>query len=355
MAGIVIPALGFATDEVIVVNWHKSVGESVSQGDALLDLEAEKSISSIEASESGILLAAYAQVGAIIAEGATVGWIGKAGETPPQADIEYRGWAEELAPIPEALASSIPSAGLTAQRSGGDEGARTAKKGRAKLREFLKGSLRRITAQRMARSWVQAPKVDLFADIDFSRVVAHRQALKADGHQAPSYNIYIAHAVVKAFEDMPHLNLNFVHGREVRLDDIAVGVAVALDDALLTISMKQLDGASLEDIQHRFKGLIRKSIGMTLTREEMYGNSLTITNLGEFEVSSFTAIINPPEIFILAIGQLDERVVSREGAFVAIPTSRFCLSFDHRGVDGAPASKLLRRIKYHMEHYGIEN
>jgi pyruvate dehydrogenase E2 component (dihydrolipoamide acetyltransferase) len=150
----------------------------------------------------------------------------------------------------------------------------------------------------------------------------------------------------------PELNAHWIGGRLVPLDAIHIGVAVALDQNLITVSMKDVGGAGLEEMQARFKALIRKAAQMHLGHADLYGSSLTITNLGEYEITGFTAVLNPPEIFILAIGMLRERVVPRDGGFAAVPYSTFCLSFDHRGVDGAPASRLLREIKHILEGYG---
>jgi pyruvate dehydrogenase E2 component (dihydrolipoamide acetyltransferase) len=219
----------------------------------------------------------------------------------------------------------------------------------AQHRGVLRHQLRRVTAQRMARSWVEAPKVDLFAEVDFSRVEAHRQALKARGEEAPSYNMYIAHGVVKAFEELPAFNFHLMDGVAVPLDGIHVGMAVSVGDNLLTVSLKHLGGVGLLEIARRFKGLIRKALRMSLTRDELYASSLTVTNLGEYDVTAFTAVLNPPETFILAIGKVEPRAVVRDGQVVAAPMCTFCLSFDHRAVDGAPASRLLQCIKRHME------
>jgi pyruvate dehydrogenase E2 component (dihydrolipoamide acetyltransferase) len=216
-------------------------------------------------------------------------------------------------------------------------------------RNFLRGQLRRVTAQRMARSWVEAPKVDLFADVDLTRAEAHRAALKTRGQAPPSYNVYIAHAVVKAFLDLPEYNFQYIGGKSVPVEGIHVGMAVALGDNLVTVSMKHLEQAGLLEIQKRFKVLIRKALRSSLTRDELYRSSLTITNLGEFDVTAFTALINPPEAFILAIGKVEQRPVVRDGEVVPAVMCTFCLSFDHRAVDGAPASRLLQRIKAHME------
>ena len=115
------------------------------------------------------------------------------------------------------------------------------------------------------------------------------------------------------------------------------------------VSTEHLEKAGLFEIQKRFKGLIRKALRSSLTRDELFRSSLTITNLGEFDVTAFTALINPPEAFILAIGKVEQRPVVRDGAVVPAVMCTFCLSFDHRAVDGAPASRLLQRIKSHME------
>ena len=326
MPAIVFPHIGFAVAEGTILKWEKEVGAAVAEGEPLVEIASEKAISVVGAPAAGALLAIYAPPGAIVPEGETLGWESEIGPPPP-------GW-EAPAEAP-ATAPTLPPP----ERADG------------KIRSFMKGKLRETTGARMAKSWVDAPKVDLFAEIDFSRVVTHRQAQKEAGQAAVPFNMYIAHAVVKAFEEFPELNRNWIDGRAVPLAGIHVGVAVALQESLLTISLKNLGGFSLKEIERVFRTLIRKAAGMTLSREELYGSSLTITNLGEFGIFGFTPVLNPPEIFILAIGELAERAVVREGKIVAAPISYFCLSFDHRGVDGAPASRLLQRIKHHLEHY----
>jgi len=344
---IAYPALGFATEEGTVLRWCKAVGEAVRAGEDLVEVAAEKAINVIPAPADGTLLAIYAAAGAIVGEGETLGWLGAAGERPPVHAVHLRGWAEEIAPAPPDLAERLAVGAPAPQRPAvGPPPERPSRE----FRDYLRHSIRPVTAQRMTFSW-QAPKVDLFAEVDFSRVVAHREAQRADGRELPSYNVYIAHAVTRAFADHPELNCHWLDGRRVPVGGVHVGVAVALGDDLVTVSMKDVGGASLDDLQRRFKALIRKSVGMTLARDELYGSSLTVTNLGEFEVTQFTAVLNPPEVFILAIGKLEERVVAIGGQPAVRPMCTFCLSFDHRAVDGAPASRFLRRIKHHLEHY----
>ncbi|MFI5400274.1 MAG: 2-oxo acid dehydrogenase subunit E2 [SAR324 cluster bacterium] len=345
MPRIDLPRLGHATAEATVLRWLKSVEDAVTAHEPLVELASEKAIQVLGAPHSGTLTAIYAPAGAIVAAGEPLAWLGSPGETAPALIPRFVGWEPEIAPMPAGVAlqpppsASIPSPTVSAPRASpkGD-------------RELVRRQLRHVTAQRMDVSW-RAPKVDLFADVDFTRVQAHRQALKQRGDEAPSYNIYIAHAVVRAYEEFPHLNVRWHDGQLRPCDGIHVGIAVALGDNLVTVSLKNLAGVGLAGIQRRFKGMLRKALGLTLAHDEQFGSSLTITNLGEFDVTAFSALLNPPEIFILAIGKLEERAVVRNGQVVPGWQCTFCLSFDHRGVDGAPASRLLQRIKHNVESF----
>jgi pyruvate dehydrogenase E2 component (dihydrolipoamide acetyltransferase) len=265
--------------------------------------------------------------------------------------VRLLGWEEEVAPAPPELAERMAApAGAPGLATGaGEQASAQLQDFEALHRGLLRGQLRRVTSQRMAKSWRDAPKVDLFAEVDFGLVEQHRARLKGEGREAPSYNVYIAHAVVKAFQDLPGLNFYQLGEQVVPLREINVGLAVALGDNLVTVSMKDLGGAGLLEIQRRFKNLLKKALRLSLSRAELYGSSLTVTNLGEFDVTAFTAVLNPPETFILAIGKVEPRVIVKEGQMAIAPMCTFCLSFDHRAVDGAPASRLLQRIKLHME------
>lgn len=341
---MILPQLGYASREATVLRWLKAVGQPVSAGEDLVELASEKTIHVLPAPEAGVLLAVYAPPGAIVEQGQPLGWLGRPGEAAPARSPRILGWAAEVAPPPPGFRPAAPAAAKPYHPPESFE---------KQDREFLKRQIRRVTAERMAASWA-APKVDLFTDVDFTRVVAHRQAAKEAGGEAPSYNVYIAHAAVKALQDFPHLNRHWIGDAAVPVDGIHVGVAVAQGENLVTISLKHLEGLDLAEIQRRFRTLVRKAVAMTLTQEELYGSSLTITNLGEWEVTGFTAVLNPPEIFILAIGALQQRPAVRDGAIVPRWQCTFCLSFDHRAVDGAPASRLLQRIKHYLEHYGEE-
>lgn len=350
MPAVLFPQLGFATAEGTILHWLCEVGGEVAAGAPLVELASEKAVSVVVAPSSGTLLAIYAPPGAIIAEGETLGWIGTAGQQAPQVETLWLGWEQEIAEPPADLGERMGQS-QQAKAGAGAPATQPPERVDKRFRGVLKKQIRETTGRRMAASWVEKPKVDLFAEINFARIVAHREAEKKAGGQAPSFNIYIAHAVVKAFQEFPELNCIWTDDRRVPMEQINVGVAVALEDSLLTVSMKDLAGLSLREIERRYRSLMRKAIGMNLKHEEMYGNSMTVTNLGEFEIFAFTPIINPPDVYILGIGELKERALVVNGEIVVAPVSYFCLSFDHRGVDGAPASRLLRSIKQHLENY----
>jgi pyruvate dehydrogenase E2 component (dihydrolipoamide acetyltransferase) len=339
-----LPSLGHATTEATIIRWLKEVGQTVAPQEALVELASEKAIHVLGAPVAGTLRAIYAPPGAVLPAGEPLGWIGAATETPPALTPKFVGWEPEIAPMPAQLE-------LSPAPPQADQPSVTAPRSAPKSdRELLRHQLRHVTAQRMDASW-RAPKVDLLGDVDFSRVAAHRQALKDQGEEAPSFNVYIAHAVVGAFQAFPHLNMHWDHGKLRPNEGVHVGIAVALGDNLLTVSLKNLMGVRLAEVQRRFKGMLKKALSLNLAHEELFGSSLTITNLGEWDVTSFGALLNPPEIFILAIGKLEERPVVRTGQVVPSLMCTFCLSFDHRAVDGAPAAKLLQRIKHNIEGF----
>ena len=350
MPAVTFPQLGFATAEGTILHWLHEEGGRVEAGAPLVEIASEKAVNVVVAPANGVLLAIYAPPGAIVPEGETLGWIGEPGEHAPEVRCRWLGWEADISDAPADLEQK-----LAARQSDSTDAAfppvQSPEQVDKRFRGILKKQLRSVTGRRMSASWVDKPKVDLFAEINFSQVVAHREREKQAGKQPPPYNIYIAHAVVKAFEELPELNCIWVDGKRVPMEQISVGVAVALDESLITISMKNLGGLPLREVEKRYRGLIRKAIGMNLRHEELYGSSLTVTNLGEFEIFGFAPILNPPEVYILGIGELKDRALVVDGEIVVAPVSYFCLSFDHRGVDGGPASRLLRSIKHNLEAY----
>ncbi|MDH4224600.1 MAG: 2-oxo acid dehydrogenase subunit E2 [Deltaproteobacteria bacterium] len=358
MAGVVFPKIGYADHEGVVLSWLKSPGEPVSIGEDLLEIAVEKSVNVVVAEEAGVLLAVYAPAGAVVPEGEILGWVGNSGDQVPDHSCRLLGWEEEIAPPPDHLNEWLGGAKIPVANQAGAAGQTGQPQGRAhpagktgkSTRGFLKNRLRRTVAQRMGHSW-EAPKVDLFTDVNFTAIAAQRKELKNRGEEAPSYNIYIAKAVADAFNEYPQMNGHWKNGGFHPIEGVHIGLAMAVPEGLITISIKHMERLSLLEAQVKMKGLIRKGLGMDLALDEQFGNSLTITNLGDSAVTGFTALLNPPEIYILAVGKLEDRAVVVNGAIEISPVSTLCLSFDHRAVDGAPTAAFLTAIKTRLESY----
>ena len=332
MPAILTPALGFLGEAMTVLRWYVEVGQPVQRGAPLVELTVEKAISVLEAEHDGVLLACYAPPGAVLLAGAPLGWIGQSDETLPALT------ADEPAPL-TSVAELTPPAGKNTPSP-------------QQIRSYLQKSLRPWTARRMRHSWQQAPKVDLLAEVDFSAVIAHREALKRTSQPRPSYNVYIAHAAAQVFaHDFPEFNLNWIDDAPTALDGVHIGMAVERDTALLTIALRHVQTASLVEIEKQFRKRLRQVLRLQLAPQEMYGNSLTISNLGAFDVVAFTPLLNPPEVFILGVGAVREAVVFEAGRPRPQPQCTLCLSFDHRAIDGAPASRILQAIKRRLEAY----
>lgn len=319
--------------ESTVLQWLCASGAAVRSGEPLVELLSEKATHVLVAEYNGTLLEIYAPAGAIVAAGEPLGWIGAAGQSAPVLRPRLNGWASEIAlpsePTPLASAASAVPA--------------------SKPSKIPHSALRRTTAQRLSASWRAAPKVDLYAEVDYTSLIAHRANQRAQGSEAPSYDVYLAQAAAESLREHPEYNLHWRDGSAYPLQDLRIGIAVALEHSLLTVSLSQMPAENVAQAQQRLRKQIRKALRARLNPEDMFGNSLTITNLGTWGVRRFGAILNPPEIFILAVGEVSDRPVVRNGKIEVQPRGELCLSFDHRAIDGAPAAAIFQRIRHHLE------
>ena len=160
----------------------------------------------------------------------------------------------------------------------------------------------------------------------------------------PQYQDLILAATVKALEDTPQANAHIV-GDEVRiLDEINLGVAVAVPDGLIVPVIRNAGGKSIVELAQAIRELVRMSRNQSLGIEQMTGSTFTITNLASYDVDQFNPIINPPEVGILGVGRIEVRPAFVNGEVVARSIGHLCLTFDHRAWDGAPAAEFLRKV-----------
>jgi len=214
--------------------------------------------------------------------------------------------------------------------------------------------MRRIVGQRMAQSKQSAPHFYISMEIDMSSVSEARINWKEKGESnVPSINDFILHACARALKDFPSLNASFTDGGIQQHGDINIGVAVALDEGLVVPVIRNADRLSLTELAAQSRELADKAQKKKLFPLDYEGGTFTVSNLGMLGVDSFTAIINPPQCAILAVGRVAARVVADDGMFAIRSLMTATLSADHRVVDGAIAARFLREVKSLLEKPAI--
>jgi 2-oxoglutarate dehydrogenase complex dihydrolipoamide succinyltransferase (E2) component len=218
--------------------------------------------------------------------------------------------------------------------------------------------MRRQIAEHMLRSRRTAAHVTTFAEVDMSRVVARRTALKerfASRGVGLTYLAFVARATVSALQEQPVLNAS-VDGEDlVYHDDVNLGIAVALESGLIVPVIPQAQRLSLEGIAAAIGDLSTRARSKRLMPEDVQGGTFTITNPGQFGTTLATPIINQPQVAILDLEAVVKRAVvveGPEGDSIAIrPMVNLCLSFDHRALDGAEAARFLGAVKTRLEQW----
>jgi pyruvate dehydrogenase E2 component (dihydrolipoamide acetyltransferase) len=214
----------------------------------------------------------------------------------------------------------------------------------------------RTIARRMAESKATIPDFTLTADVDMERCVELRAELKRLSHaDAPTYNDMIVKACALGLREHPRANGSYRDGRFEMHSRVNVGVAVAVasDDptagALVVPTVFDADTKALGEIARETRALAERVRDGTVTPPELSGGTFTVSNLGMYGVASFTAIVNPPQAAILAIGAVEPRVVLRDGQFLARHTMSVTLACDHRILYGADAALFLARLRELLE------
>ncbi len=205
--------------------------------------------------------------------------------------------------------------------------------------------IRRIGAERTQRSFSEVPHFYLRRDLDTEGLVELRERLKTRLDPAPSLNDLISFAVVRTLELHPRLNARFDSGELVISEDVNLGIAAATDRGLVVPVVKAANGLRLRDLAERSRELLGKARDGKLAREEMFGGTFTISNLGMMGVDSFDAIINQPEAAILAVGRLRTVPEWQDGEWFPKWVISATLSVDHRVADGADSAKFLADLQ----------
>ena len=215
--------------------------------------------------------------------------------------------------------------------------------------------MRKTIARRLAQSKYTAPHFYLTIDLAMERVVAVRKQINAlaeeQGRPKISFNDFITRACAAALRQHPEVNASYMadEGEIRRHTGIHIGVAVAIDQGLVTPVIRNADKKGLAELAEETRALAARARERKLQPDEMAGSTFTTSNLGMFGIEDFTAIINPPNACILAIGAIRDVPVVRHGEIVPGKRMKVTLSCDHRVVDGATGAKFLQTLRHYLE------
>jgi pyruvate dehydrogenase E2 component (dihydrolipoamide acetyltransferase) len=224
--------------------------------------------------------------------------------------------------------------------------------GRGEVTQEELSRLQRTVARRMAESKATAPDFVMTLEVDMEEAVQLRGQLKgavSDDDPAPSFNDFVIKAAALALRDFPRANGAYRDGQFELYSRINIGVAVAGQDALVVPTVFDADKKSLGTIASEARGLAEKVRDGNITPPELSAGTFTISNLGMYGIRRFTAVINPPQAAILAVGELTPRPVVRDGEVVVRTIMELTLSCDHRILYGADAAQFLGRIREYLE------
>lgn len=411
---VYMPKLSDTMTEGVVAEWLKEVGDEVASGEVLAEIETDKATMEFESFYDGVLLHIGVEKGAGAPVNAILAVIGdkeedlekilaEAAAAAPAAEEEKE---EAPTPTPEPTPAPAPAAApkpvvaapapapaavadtngrifasplakkMANERgidlnhvSGTGEGGRIVKadidhykpyNGAAAPKRAFMGTesfsdepvsqMRKTIARRLADSKFTAPHFYLTLEIDMDNAISARAQMNSIEGVKVSINDMVIKAVALSLREHPNVNSAWYGDFIRRNAHVHIGVAVAVEDGLLVPVVRFADGKDMPEIGAEVRELAMKAKTKKLQPEEWEGNTFTISNLGMFGIEAFTAIVNPPDSCILAIGGIKAVPVVKDGAVVPGNVMKVTLSCDHRVVDGATGSAFLNTFKNYMEN-----
>lgn len=356
MFEVKMPRTSDEIEESLIVFWHVEEGDSVEEGDVLVEVQTEKAVFEIEAEAEGtvreilVKRGESAKVGEVLAKIETE-TLNSTKEIDHKADnkIDEEKISEtsfvRISPRLRKLARDL-NVNLADVKGTGKDGAITeediknAAVGVEEQAAKEMSGIRKTIASRMMTSLHESAQLTLTSWVDVTELGKRR---KETGSNV-SWNSLISYAAVKALEQHPAINA-YVQGEKViRHKKVHLGMAVDTEEGLYVPVLEDAGHLSLTQLDKKLKELVKKVISKNLSDVPLKGSTFTVTNLGNFGIEFFTPIINPPEAGILGVGKIEPYLVLEQGEVVQKERIPLSLTFDHRAVDGAPAAKFLQAI-----------
>ncbi len=399
MTEIVMPRLSDTMEEGTILRWLIADGDAVRRGQEIVEIETDKATMTYESDLDGVLHLIAAE-GDTLPVGAVIASVGSSDAPAPGAAPEAPAVTPEaITATPEATSSpaTTPAPNKEGDRvkasplarriasekdidlhtiSGTGPGGRIIKAdvqaatviepastvekpatAKGETTEVELSRTQQTIARRMAESKATIPHFALQTDIDMQECVALRAELKRLGHaDAPTYNDMVVKACALALREHPRANSSYRDGRLQLHSRVNVGVAVATEPdeqtggALIVPTVFDADAKALGEISRETRALAARVRDGSITPPELGGGTFTVSNLGMFGVTSFTAIINPPQAAILSVGAVQSLVVVHDDEIVPRQQMTVTLACDHRILYGADAARFLARIRELLEH-----
>ena len=402
---IEMPKMTDTMEEGVLVEWSVEEGDKIAAGDVIAQVETDKATMDVEAYDDGVLLKKVAKAGDALPIGGLIAILGDAGEDVSQMIAEHE--SNDAAPAPsvettaetpsadkkkqEATATTsngrtkasplakrmanehgLPLADLVGSGPGGRvikrdveaEIARTPASVPASARTHAAdrgiesvriSQMRKAIARRLAESKYTSPHFYLTSDVDVAALITQRTMLNdylaKSGGPKVSFNDFVTKACASALVQHPDVNVTYApeDGVILKYNYVDIGIAVAIEDGLVTPVIRDVQQKSVATIAQEVQALAARARDKKLTTDEMEGSTFTTSNLGMFGIESFTAIINPPNACILAIGGIRDTPVVENGSIVAGKRMKLTLSCDHRVVDGAIGAQFMTTVKELLE------
>jgi pyruvate dehydrogenase E2 component (dihydrolipoamide acetyltransferase) len=406
---VLMPKMSDTMTEGVIAAWHKKIGDPVKTGELLAEVETDKATMEYESYNTGTLLYIGAEAGKAVPVNGVLAIIGEKGadwqtllkaheskgsgsSTPPPAAPKQEVSAPaESAPVAASHGTNgrikaSPLAKKLAKDKGvdiskiqgsGDHGRITKKDvenfkplaapatgkpssqaapvvlpkvvGQESFEDMPISQMRKTIAKRLAESKFSAPHFYLTMEINMDKAVEARKSINEISPVKISFNDMVIKAVAAALRQHPDVNVSWLGDKMRKNHHIHIGVAVAVKDGLLVPVIRFADNKSLSHIAVEVKDLAQKAHDKKLQPSDWEGSTFTISNLGMFGIEEFTAIINPPDACILAVGGIKETAIVKNGQLVPGNVMKVTMSCDHRAVDGAVGSAFLKTLKGLLE------
>ena len=404
---VTLPKLGFDMTEGTFLNWVKNIGDEIKAGDVIAEIESDKATIEVESTVSGVLLKTLVNAGQVVPVGAPIAMVGAADEkpsAPAAAHAPAPKKAASAAPVTNGAAVapapvSSPSPSVSNEFPGGVKASPIARKvaeekgidlrmvhgtgpgGRITKTDVeafvapvvqpvpvrapagipsgpgivveLLSKLRQRIAARMVESKQTVPHFYVTTEIDVKDLLEMRKKVinaSLPEDNKVTINDLVVKAVALTLRDFPNLNSHYYGDKVVRYKNINIGIAVALDGGgLMNVVAKDADKMSISQIAQKNKELVAAARSGKVRPEDIEGSTFTVSNLGAYDVENFSAIINPPEAAILAVGSAREVPVVINGEVKVGSRMKCTLSVDHRISDGAEGAKFMQALKNLLE------